>query len=183
MTTFKTCHKTSLWILILLVISLSGCGQQTGERFKEKRRTADEPLIEANKKVVEAESQQIDDFILRHRWIMETTGTGLRYMITEDRPGPKAEKGKVAELNYTVTLLSGDTVYTSQEEGPLVFIIGRGQVISGIEEGILLLGEGDKAKFIIPSHLAFGLIGDQVKIKDKVSLVYDVEFKHLRDSN
>ena len=34
---------------------------------------------------------------------------------------------------------------------------------------------GDKAKFIIPSHLAFGLLGDENKIPKRATLVYDVE--------
>ena len=183
MNTLKSLCKSALWILFMLAMSLAGCGQQNGGRHKESTVPAGEPLIEANRKVVEAESRQIDDFMRRHGWKMETTGTGLRYMVTERGEGPQAEKGKIAELEYTIALLTGDTVYTSQEDGPLTFVVGRGQVISGLEEGILLLREGDKAKFIIPSHLAFGLIGDQVKIKDKVSLVYDVEFRHLRDLN
>jgi len=39
-----------------------------------------------------------------------------------------------------------------------------------------LLRVGDCAKIIIPSHLAYGLIGDQKKILHKASLVYDIEF-------
>jgi len=39
---------------------------------------------------------------------------------------------------------------------------------------------GDRAKFIIPSHLAFGLIGDQKKIRHKATLVYDLEFVSMK---
>ena len=97
-------------------------------------------------------------------------------MILKQGIGQKAEKGRTVKLSYAVTLLSGDTVYTSAEEGPLIFEVGKGQVITGLEEAILLLRVGDRAKFIIPSHLAFGLIGDQDKILHKASLVYDMEF-------
>jgi FKBP-type peptidyl-prolyl cis-trans isomerase len=84
-------------------------------------------------------------------------------------------------LNYTLTLLTGDTVYTSRNDGPLLFEVGKGQVITGLEEAILLLRVGDRAKIIIPSHLAFGLIGDQNKINHKASLVYDVELVSLNN--
>jgi len=48
-----------------------------------------------------------------------------------------------------------------------------------LEEGLLLLHQGDKAKFIIPSHLAYGLLGDQKQIPPGATLVYDVELIQL----
>jgi FKBP-type peptidyl-prolyl cis-trans isomerase len=97
-------------------------------------------------------------------------------MVTKKGIGAKAEEGRTVKLDYTLSLLNGDTVYTASKDGPIVFQVGKGQVITGLEEAILLLKVGDQAKFIIPSHLAFGLIGDQKKIRQKASLVYDIEF-------
>jgi peptidylprolyl isomerase len=34
--------------------------------------------------------------------------------------------------------------------------------------------EGDKAKFIFPSHLAFGFTGDSGKIPQNASVIYDI---------
>ena len=39
--------------------------------------------------------------------------------------------------------------------------------------------EGDKAKLILPSHLAYGLIGDQNKIPQKATIIYDIELLEL----
>ena len=52
--------------------------------------------------------------------------------------------------------------------------------VAFLEEGILLLKEGDRAKFIIPSHLAFGLLGDMKKIPAKAVLVYDIELIKIK---
>jgi FKBP-type peptidyl-prolyl cis-trans isomerase FkpA len=135
-----------------------------------------EPLIKANQEAARIENEQIEDFILRHHWNMETTNTGIRFMITKQGIGAIAQDGKIVKLSYTLSLLNGDTVYSAIKDGPIVFQVGKGQVITGLEEAILLLKVGDRAKFIIPSHLAYGLIGDQKKIHQKASLVYDVEF-------
>ena len=97
-------------------------------------------------------------------------------MIIKKGMGAKAMEGRTVKLSYTLSLLNGDTVYTALKDGPIVFQVGKGQVITGLEEAILLLKVGDRAKFIIPSHLAYGLIGDQKKIRQKASLVYDIEF-------
>jgi FKBP-type peptidyl-prolyl cis-trans isomerase len=135
-----------------------------------------EPLINANKEALREENEQIEDFIRRYNWEMKTTSTGLRIMITKHGLGAVSQPGRKVKLAYTVTLLTGDTVYSAAKDGPLIFEIGKGQVISGLEEAILMLRVGDCAKIIIPSHLAFGLIGDQKKILHKASLVYDIEF-------
>jgi FKBP-type peptidyl-prolyl cis-trans isomerase len=55
-------------------------------------------------------------------------------------------------------------------------------VESGLEEGILLLQEGDKARFIMPPHLAHGLIGDRDKIPARATIIYDLELVSLSDN-
>ena len=169
----RTGISSSLFIA-LMIIAFS-CGQKQVEQEKKEVKGTRESLLEVNKNLVKTEEQKIEDFIQRYRWNMEETGSGLRYWIYHHGNGAKAEKGKTAEIRFTVSLLDGEVCYSSDEEGPKRFTIGKGGVESGLEEGILLLKEGDRAKFIIPSHLAFGLLGDMKKIPAKAVLVYDVE--------
>lgn len=170
-------NKIPAFLTILAFVMLFvQCDRGGGGNQLQNPSVYKEPLIKANKDVARTENEQIEDFIRRHHWDMATTPTGLRYMITKKGIGAKAAAGRTVKLAYTLSLLSGDTVYTALKDGPIVFQIGKGQVITGLEEAILLLKVGDQAKFIIPSHLAFGLIGDQKKIRQKASLVYDIEF-------
>jgi FKBP-type peptidyl-prolyl cis-trans isomerase len=104
----------------------------------------------------------------------------LRYWIYEHGTGQKAIKGSVARIEYSVSLLNGETIYRSSDDGPKEFTIGRGGVESGLEEGILFLKEGDRAKFILPSHLAYGLLGDQDKIPARSVLVYDLKLLKIK---
>ena len=138
-----------------------------------------ESLMKVNKKLVKSEDEQIEDYISRYGWEMQKTGTGLRYMIYEHGSGQRAETGKIAKINFSVSLLNGNICYTSETKGPKEFLIGQGGVESGLEEGILFLKKGDRAKIIIPSHLAFGLVGDADKIPAKATLVYDIELLEL----
>ena len=39
---------------------------------------------------------------------------------------------------------------------------------------------GDKVKVVLPSHLAFGLLGDQKRVPMKSSIIYDLELLNLR---
>jgi len=162
-------------ISAFLLLALIACNHDHPNSGIKDRDKYEESLIQANRQAVAAENEQIDDYIRRHNLNMISTPTGLRYQILKKGIGAKVEKGRTVRLFYTTLLLTGDTVYTALKDGPMVFEVGKGQVITGLEEAILLLHVGDHAKFIIPSHLAFGLIGDQKKILHKASLVYDLE--------
>jgi FKBP-type peptidyl-prolyl cis-trans isomerase len=165
-------------IQIFLVISalfMFACGSQSGETKQPDRKEIQENLLGANALLIDAEDQEIRDFIERHGWEMEATGSGLRYMIYHEGSGPEAEKDHIAHLHYNISLITGDQIYSSQEEGVRQFRIGRGGVESGLEEGILLLRVGDKARFILPSHLAHGVPGDGVKIPKRATIIYDIE--------
>ncbi len=134
----------------------------------------------ANKKLVKTEEEQINNLINRYGWKMEETGTGLKYMIYKKTKGTKAKKGEVAIINYVVKLITGDLCYSSKDDGPLEILIGKNTEISGLEEAVLLLHEGEKAKLIVPSHLAYGLLGDEKKIPKRATLIYDIELIKIK---
>ena len=167
----------SIFILLLLVCSCSNDPKPT--RSTRNISMMDDSLLDYNKAVVKSEDIEIEDFIKRYGWKMVKTPTGLRYMIYKHGSGQKAVNGKKAVIGYEVRLINGDFCYSSAQKGPREFIIGHGGVEAGTEEGILLMHVGDRAKFIVPSHLAFGLLGDQDKIPPKSTLIYDVELLKL----
>ena len=134
-----------------------------------------EDYMKANQYLVQKDAEQIKSYVERRGWDMTETKTGLWYMIYNHGNGNPAKDGKKIRLNYTTTLLDGTLCYSAKENGPKEFIIGKGGVESGLEEGVLLLEEGDKAKFIIPPHIGHGLLGDNNKIPPRAIIVYDVE--------
>lgn len=158
-----------------------GCGNSNdSEKNSLNPDKFKESLVKANKKLVKTEDEEIEDYIARYQWKMTKTETGLRYFIYKNGKGNKSEKGKIAKINYQSSLITGTPCYSSTESGPKSFVIGKGEVENGIEEGILFLRVGDKAKFIIPSHLAFGLVGDDKKIPKRATLIYDVELIEIQ---
>ena len=167
---------------ILLFCSMASCNDgnhHEGSSSASKKKVSKEALIEANRQAVNFENEQIDQMIRRYGWDMKETGTGLRYMIYQEGQGMVPEEGDKVFMNYTVSLITGDQVYSSDEDGVLKFEVGKAE-ISGLDEAVRLLQEGDKAKIVIPSYLAYGLIGDGKKINHKATLVYDVELFSVR---
>jgi FKBP-type peptidyl-prolyl cis-trans isomerase len=166
------------WLILSVFVSCSGKTNKEPEN-NNNSKLLEESLVKANKHAVSAENEQIENYIKRHNWQMKETGSGLRYNIYFAGSGEKAQLGKIAVLKFSTKLITGDVIYTSEKDGLKEFMIGRGGVESGLEEGILLLRVGDRAKFIIPSHLGFGLLGDQDKVPPKSTLIYDIELVSL----
>ncbi|MDO6758785.1 peptidylprolyl isomerase [Tamlana sp. 2_MG-2023] len=109
------------------------------------------------------------------------TDSGLRYQIIQKGDGAKAEKGKTVSVHYKGQLSDG-TVFDSsyKRNAPIDFPLGMGQVISGWDEGIQLLNVGDKARFVIPSHLGYGSRGAGGVIPADATLVFDVELMDVK---
>ncbi|MBN1968603.1 MAG: FKBP-type peptidyl-prolyl cis-trans isomerase [Candidatus Delongbacteria bacterium] len=103
------------------------------------------------------------------------TASGLKYIINKKGNGVHADNGKEVEVHYTGKLKDGTVFDSSVGKDPLSFIIGKGQVIKGWDEGILLMNVGDKFTLIIPSNLAYG----EREIKDLIpsnsDLIFEVE--------
>ncbi len=180
----KTFRQMKLWLLYLPFIIqgllLYSCGQSNDPGKKTNSKNIEESLLKANRQLVKTEDQQINDFISRYGWKMNETGTGLRYLVFRNGNGEKVVKGNKVTITYTVSLLNGEVCYSSEKTGNKVFIVGQGGVEAGLEEGILFLKKGDRAKIILPSHLAFGLVGDGDKIPAKATLVYDIELLEIK---
>lgn len=110
----------------------------------------------------------------------DETDSGLRYKILQKGDGKKATKGAGVSVHYKGQLLDG-TVFDSsyKRKQPIDFNVGVGQVISGWDEGIQLLQVGDKARFVIPSHLAYGERGAGGVIPPNATLIFDVELMNV----
>ena len=104
------------------------------------------------------------------------TDSGLMYKFLDNKNSNKPSKGEKVKVHYKGMLLDG-TVFDSsfKRNQPIEFTLGIGQVIKGWDEGISLLGVGDKASFIIPSNLAYGESGAGGVIPPNAPLLFEVE--------
>lgn len=165
---------------ILLVLILCGfCSCSNSQNRKEQQSRSSqislEKYIEINKQIIGEEQKVISRYVEEQGLDMHTTETGLWYLITETGVGDNILAGKVVSLQYQIGLLDGTLCYSSGTDGQKVFLVGQGGVESGLEEGVLLLKKGSKATFIMPPHLAHGLIGDDDRIPGRAILRYEVE--------
>ena len=130
---------------------------------------------------IEAEKRKQQEALAKHTEGFDKTPSGLFYKITEKGNGKKAKKGDQVAVHYTGMLLDGKVFDSSlYRDQPLNFTVGVGQVIEGWDEGILLLSEGDKARLVIPSDLAYGSQGAGGVIPPNAALIFDVELVRIK---
>jgi FKBP-type peptidyl-prolyl cis-trans isomerase FkpA len=166
---------------IMILVFLISCNRESGPASEKDYASTRKTLMDVNRILVKKDSGKIAEFVKKMDWEMDETETGLWYMIYENGSGEKSQEGLNATINYRVSLLDGTECYSSDSLGPKTFKIGRGSVETGLEEGILLLREGDRARFILPPHLAHGLVGDDNKIPARSIILYDVKLISLKN--
>ncbi|HUR31530.1 MAG TPA: FKBP-type peptidyl-prolyl cis-trans isomerase, partial [Saprospiraceae bacterium] len=84
---------------------------------------------------------------------MQTTPSGLKYVVHEQGTGPKPLRGDQISVHYYGMLGADAKEFdTSFKNGqPYQFPVGVGQVIPGWDEGLMLLNRGSKATLFIPA--------------------------------
>ncbi|MDP5087000.1 MAG: peptidylprolyl isomerase [Yoonia sp.] len=68
----------------------------------------------------------------------------------------QAKPGDTVRINYTGTLNSGETFDSSEGRDPLEFVVGSGQIISGLDAAIPGMAVGDRKMVAVPCAQAYG---------------------------
>lgn len=158
----------------------------------EKVQSLDEAIAERKAMMdglAAKETADMNKYIAGKGLSLTTTASGLKYRITSPSIKRKPVAGDSVQVNYTGRTVEGKVFDSSIEADakagglvqpgrtyePIAFRVGQGMVIPGWDEGLLLLGEGAKATFVIPSKLAYGERGAGEDIKPFSTLVFDVQ--------
>jgi FKBP-type peptidyl-prolyl cis-trans isomerase FkpA len=122
------------------------------------------------------EQSSINNFLKKNNITIDPRPSGMYYLETEKGTGKPAIAGKTVKVHYTLYNIEGKLLQSSKEMNqPFSFVVGQGQVIQGWDEGLLLMNEGGKARFILPSSLAYGGTARGNDIPAYSPLVFDVE--------
>ena len=153
------------------------------EILREGNEACDWNAIEAFNEFKNKKDKELEDLISKENDIIKEiskgfkeTKSGLKYIILKKGDGLKPSTGDLVKVHYKGQLLD-QTVFDSsyKRNQPIEFKVGEGQVIPGWDEGIMLLNNGDKARFIIPPNLAYGSSGAGGVIPPNATLIFEVE--------
>lgn len=148
-------------ILLIAIVAIGFFLFNKSKKNKElaiENAKAGEAFLEENKKDVD----------------VHTTESGLQFKVLQEGTGdihPKATD--TVKVHYHGTLIDGSVFDSSVDrDEPIAF--GLNQVIAGWTEGVQLMVEGERRRFYIPSHLAYGNSSTGI-ITAGSTLVFDVE--------
>ncbi len=101
--------------------------------------------------------------------------SGLKYYDFVVGDGDQPEAGQTAIIDFTMWSEDGARIESTDDVGkPFVFPIGVGQMLEGLDEGVLTMNVGGKRQLVVPPELAFGEQGTNV-VPPNTALIFEVE--------
>lgn len=110
---------------------------------------------------------------------VKVTASGLQYEILRPGTGVKPTEKDTVEVHYAGSLTNGAKFDNSYDRGETIsFPLNK--VIKGWTEGVQLMSEGSKFRFVIPHNLGYGLNAMGDKIPGGSVLVFEVELIRVK---
>ena len=169
-----------LYFNISFFFILLAC-QQEQKSIAEPQKWSKEQSTALSQSIAKEEEIAIKLYLKnRPNWEMTKTDSGLRYWIYEETDGEIPQDGDVVKVAFEIRLLNDSLCYQTEKGETSKFMVNKSDVESGVMEGVKLMPEGSSAKFILPSHLGHGLLGDFDKIPPLEVLVFDLTLKAIQ---
>lgn len=112
---------------------------------------------------------------------LQSTTSGLQYSIERAGNGPQPRAGQTVTVHYTGWLTDGTTFDSSRDDNdPLEFTLGGGDVIAGWDEGVAMIRVGEKRTLVIPPSLGYGARGSGRAIPPNATIVFTIELLGVR---
>ncbi|WP_421827620.1 FKBP-type peptidyl-prolyl cis-trans isomerase [Larkinella sp.] len=137
---------------------------------------------------VEQNIQQIKDHLTANQLQDQVTSTlsGLYYIITPSTSTAKvATPNEELEFTYTLSYIDPTTkkailIDSANATKPAYIPFLAGVVVPGLEEGFLLMKEGQTGRFFMPNNLAFGSNTRENKMPEYSAVIFDVKLNRSR---
>jgi FKBP-type peptidyl-prolyl cis-trans isomerase FkpA len=106
------------------------------------------------------------------------TPSGLQYTIKDPGIGKSPDEWSTVEVNQRILLADG-TVIKDTYHGTETDTFTMEEAIDGLKEGLALMKEGGKFRFVVPSDLAWGKRGAGDRIGPYAVLIFDIRLEKV----
>lgn len=157
----KNIQAILLGLTVVLIISITSC--------------------DPSKKYEKEEKVKIQEYLSNNPSLnFELKTSGLYYLEVEPGSGLGPVTLDSAFVRYTGKLLDGTIFDSNVTTGRPLYDFIVGENITGFDEGILLMKEGGKSIFLLPSELAYGASGSYPYIRGYTPLLFEVELVKVK---
>lgn len=136
-------------------------------------RCSDEEVSLAYRDQLEKDILLIDEYLAANNITAEADTSGLRYSIATKGSDFKPQQVDSIQVNYSLFLLNGDSIFTN---GQNTFLLNK--LIRAWRIALPLVGEGAKVRLFVPSGLAYGNYRTG-PIPANSNLIFDIEQKKV----
>lgn len=112
--------------------------------------------LKTEEEIYEEEAEIIQEYIENNEIEAESYPNSLYHVLLEEGDGEKPKSSSQVEFHYTRKYLDGTVIETSTGDDPIQTFMNGNNLVRGLEEGLLLMKEGETAELVMPSKLAFG---------------------------
>jgi FKBP-type peptidyl-prolyl cis-trans isomerase FkpA len=123
---------------------------------------------------------ETDAFLQKNRQKPEVVElpSGLQYTVREEGTGKSPDEWSTVEVNQRILLVDG-TVIKDTYHGVETDTFTLAEAIDGLKEGLPLMKEGGKTRFVVPPELAWGKRGAGDKIGAHAALIFDIRLERV----
>ncbi|MDF7801545.1 FKBP-type peptidyl-prolyl cis-trans isomerase [Pontiellaceae bacterium B1224] len=106
------------------------------------------------------------------------TASGLQYTIKDPGTGKSPDEWSTVEVNQRI-MLAGGRIIKDTYHGTETDTFTMAEAIDGLKEGLPLMKEGGKFRFVVPPDLAWGKRGAGDKIGPYATLIFDIRLEKV----
>ncbi len=127
------------------------------------------------------EKAQLKKYVEDNKITVQPNAMGMYIIETKAGTGTKIDSGCHVKMNYRILLLDGKEIFSSYDHPrPITFDFGIQIDTKGFQYGISTLRQGSKARFIVPSVLAYGPRGSGSAVLPYQTIIYEVEILEVK---
>ncbi len=144
-------------------------------KYSALSKVAEKKQLEMMLAMQKEEASTIAKYIADNKITSKPTADGIYYIETLKGKGENISEGKNVKVMYTGKFTDGNVFDSNMKPGgqPLEFLVGEHKMIPGMEKAVIMMKKGGKGTVIIPSSLAYGNGGGQMK--PYATLIFDIE--------
>ena len=173
-------------IYIVLVFTLIACAQpQPRKPIVKKTSSFLKESIERNKIINKVEENIFKDLIKAdsiNTYITSPNGFWYYYTKRDTISTILPVRGDKVIYEYQINNVNGELIYSIEELGIRDYLVDKQELITGLQDGLKLMKQGEEVTFLFPSYKAYGYSGYK-NINGNQPLIYKVKLKEILKEN
>ena len=176
-------HRIFTVVIILLVIS---CQEPEPRKpIARKSSTFLKESVVRNKVINTLEENAFKELMDKdslNTYMASESGFWYYYQNRDSISTYYPKRGDEVIYTYEIKDINGTILYTTEELGERSYLVDKQELITGLQDGIKLMKQGEIVTFLFPSHKAYGYSGYD-KIGSNQPLIYTVNLKQIIVNN